>query len=84
MHVQSRQFLKEKSDQGFTILLLRLAFEHKIEIGMYIYTQDSNQSDCTSSQSDQSLSFPTEETLDPLLPIECTSYTLTRGCGCAG
>ena len=55
-----------------------------IYFDQFIYSKDSNQSDCTSSLSDQSLSFTTEETLDPLLPIERTSKTLTRGCGCAG
>ena len=33
---------------------------------------------CASTQSDQSLSFPPEETLDPWLPIEWPSKTLFR------
>ena len=39
---------------------------------------------CAFSQSDQSLSFPTEEALDPWLPIERLSKTLIRLRGCAG
>ena len=35
---------------------------------------------CPSAQSDQSLSFRTEETWDPWLPIDCPSKTLIRLC----
>ena len=41
--------------------------QHKVQSGMCI--QRIFKSDCASAQSDQSLSFPLEETLDPLLPI---------------
>ena len=57
-------------------------FQHKVQVGMCV--QRIFKSICASAQSDQSLSFPLEGTLDPWLSIECPSKTLIRLRGCAG
>ena len=56
--------------------------QHKVQVGMYV--QRRFKSVCTSPQSDQSLSFPPEEMLDPSLPTECPSKTLIKLCECTG
>ena len=46
--------------------------------------QQRLRSDWASAKSDQSLRCPHEETLGPLLPIECTAKALIRLGGCPG
>ena len=51
--------------------------QHKVQVCAY---SKRFKSVCVSPQSDQSLSFPHEVMLDPLLPIEHPSKTLIRLC----
>ena len=69
---------------------------HKVTLGMlinrnqqaYVHicmcAQRRFKSDCVSAKSDQSLSFPPEETLDHWLYTERPSKTLIRQCECTG
>ena len=65
---------------------VRVMTSHNIGAGIQYKVQDDMcvqlrfKIFCASAQSGQSLSFPPEETLYPVLPIECPSKTLI---GCA-
>ena len=54
-------------------MIIKAGIQHKIHVGMRV--QRFFKSVDTPAQSGQSLSFPPEETFDPLLPIEHPSKT---------
>ena len=57
-------------------LYILASIQYKVLIGMCV--QSKFKEVCASAYSDQSLSFPPEETLGPWLPIERTSKTQIR------
>ena len=81
-HVDNVQITRHK--QELHILHVHeysAGIQHKVQVGMCV--QWRFKSVCASKQSEQSLTFPHEETLDPSLPIKRQSKTQIRLHKCA-